>query len=466
MPANNSNKEAATAFINRQDALGVSNFEVGLGRAMQQDFPAGRINHVIFLTDGLPNLGETELEALSDLVGQWSGGQARLFTIGVGNDVDQGFLAGLAEAHRGEAYFLSEEGGIETALLDLFEVLTFPVLLLDELSFDHVEIHEVHPRGVESLAAGRELFQVGRYREGGRFTLSLTGRVGEERISIDFPLEFTRSDVSADLIPRVWAYQKVQALEEQIARFGAQQELLDDILALGLDYRLVTRRTSLFAPDETVEINPEPRDDDRDRSVTGVDEAESTATWLGRDFVLQDEVWVDVSYRPGMPRELYQGRADQPSELAAYAELGQNMLVVMQSLAYEIRAGEEASRPAAAAERPQPLQCRHHHRLSGAGGSGRRANPPGHLQPGRTACAPAAAREPAGGRAPAHLGRTRRPGTGGGQRSLRIPPGGWRTVRPPAHAAAALRVGCKARCPHRTKTWRLWVQFFEGQWVT
>ena len=31
-------------------------------------------------------------------------------------------------------------------------------------------------------------------------------------------------------------------------------------LALGLDYRLVTRRTSLFAPDEGVEVNPEPRD--------------------------------------------------------------------------------------------------------------------------------------------------------------------------------------------------------------
>ena len=357
VPANSSNKEAATAFINRQDALGVSNFEVGLGRAMQQDFPPGRINHVIFLTDGLPNLGETGLEPLSDLVGQWSGGQARLFTIGVGNDVDRGFLAGLAEAHQGEAYFLAEEGGIETALLDLFKAFTFPVLLLDELSFDHVEIHDVHPRGVESLAAGRELFQVGRYREGGSFTLSLTGRVGEERISIDFPLEFTRTEVSADLIPRLWAYQKVQALEEQIARFGLQQELLDDILALGLDYRLVTRRTSLFAPDETVEINPEPRDDDRDGSVTGVDEAESTASWLGRDFVLRDEVWVDLAYRPGMPRELYEGRADQPLELAAYAELGQNMLVVVQSLAYEIRAGEEASRPLLLQNAPNPFNA-------------------------------------------------------------------------------------------------------------
>ena len=212
VPANPDNKRAATAFINQQDALGVSNFEAGLGRAMQQAFPANRVNHVIFLTDGLPTLGEVELEPLSELVGQWSAGQVRLFTIGVGQDVDQGFLTSLAEEHRGEAYFLSEEGDIEAALQDLFESFTFPILLLDELSFDQVEIHDVHPRGLETLAAGRELFQVGRYRGGGTFTLSLIGHVGEENVSVDFPLEFTQTDVSGRLIPRLWAYQKIQAL--------------------------------------------------------------------------------------------------------------------------------------------------------------------------------------------------------------------------------------------------------------
>ena len=35
---------------------------------MQQAFPAGRVNHVIFLTDGLPNIGEIELGPLSEQV--------------------------------------------------------------------------------------------------------------------------------------------------------------------------------------------------------------------------------------------------------------------------------------------------------------------------------------------------------------------------------------------------------------
>ena len=365
VPADPDNKKAATAFINQQDALGVSNFEAGLGRAMQQAFPANRVNHVIFLTDGLPTLGELGLESLSELIGEWSAGQARLFTIGVGRDVDQGFLSGLAEDHRGEAYFLSEEGDIEAALQDLFESFTFPILLLDELSFDQVEIHDVHPRGVEALAAGRELFQVGRYRGGGTFTLSLTGHVGEENVSVDFPLEFTQTDVSGSLIPRLWAYEKVQALEEQIARFGEQQELLDDILALGLEYRLVTRRTSLFAPDEGVEVNPQPRDEelafDSDffdgGATTDINDARPTTHWLGRDFVFQDEVWIDTAYQPGMPKELYEGRTYQPAELANFARLGQAMLVVVEERAYEIPANVQGSRPVLLQNAPNPFNA-------------------------------------------------------------------------------------------------------------
>ena len=155
------------------------------------------------------------------------------------------------------------------------------------------------------------------------------------------------------MIPRLWAYQKVQALEAQIARFGAQQELLDDILALGLDYRLVTRRTSLFAPDEGVEINPEPREG----SVTAVHDERQTARWLDRDFVLQDDVWIDLAYQPGMPKESYTGAPGQPAELAAFAALGQAMLVVIEGRAYEIRPRARPRRPVLLQNVPNPFNA-------------------------------------------------------------------------------------------------------------
>ena len=55
-------------------------------------------------------------------------------------------------------------------------------------------------------------------------------------------------------LPRLWAWNKVKALEAQIVRSGPMTELLEQILALGLDYRLVTRMTALFAPEEGIQI--------------------------------------------------------------------------------------------------------------------------------------------------------------------------------------------------------------------
>ena len=376
VPANSSNKEFAVAFINQQDALGVSNFEAGLGRAMQQSFPEGRVNHVIFLTDGLPNLGETELKPLSELISQWSEGRARLFTIGVGSDVDRQFLAALAAEHGGESYFLSEEGDIEEALRALFEEFTFPILLVDQLSFGSAEIYDVHPQGVEDLAAGRELFQVGRYQKGGVHTLSISGQVGEREVSKDFPLEFTETDVSLNLLPRLWAYQKVLALEEQITRFGPEPELLDDILALGLDYRLVTRRTSLFAPDEGVEVNPEPRDtqgdgesvvrspgfgspdDEGSWPTTSVEETGAVAHWMGRTFILkEDGLWVDQAYLLEMPLQIYESLPNQPEELALFAQMGQAMIVVVEGEAWKLLPGTSPARPVLQQNAPNPFNA-------------------------------------------------------------------------------------------------------------
>ncbi|NKB66057.1 MAG: VWA domain-containing protein [Candidatus Latescibacteria bacterium] len=355
LPATADNKTAASAFINRQDALGVSNFEAGLSQALQQVFPQGRQNHVVFLTDGWPTIGETEPEALKELAHQWSGGQARLFTVGVGDDLDRAFLTGLAEDNSGEAHFLSAEGDIEVALRALFLAFTFPVFVPQDLAFAGLDIHDVHPRGVEVLSAGEELFQVGRYLVGGPFTLTLSGQVQEDQLELEFPLELAQADTSRALLPRLWAHQKVQALEDQIARFGTQNELLDNILALGLDYRLVTRRTSLFAPDDGVEVNPRPRN--VGGTPTAVGDDRPTNRWLGRDFFLQDGVWIDQAYQPGMPRELYEARPDQPAELAAFAELGQAMVVVAQKRAYEIRPGLQVSRPVLGQNAPNPFNA-------------------------------------------------------------------------------------------------------------
>jgi len=357
------NKEKAIAFVNRQSPLGATNFEEALQMALRQAFPGERLHHVIFLTDGHPTFGETDLTRLDQMVDELAGNKTRIFTIGVGRDLNRGFLRALAEDHLGATSFLSDESDIETRLRALFAEFSRPVFLPSELVFEGVEIHDVFPRGIDVLATGEELFQVGRYPRGGEFTLRLNGRVhgGDlslEDHSLEYHLEFAEVDTSLRLIPRLWAHQKVQALEGQIARFGPLQEMLDDILDLGLTYRLVTRRTSLFAPDEEVIVNPQPEEEDvLADAATAVEEAMITASWLGKTFYLHDERWIDAEFETSMRVVEYDPNAGHPGALDDFARLGQDMIVVVKGTAYELRRGILPAQPVLLQNVPNPFNA-------------------------------------------------------------------------------------------------------------
>ena len=92
-------------------------------------------------------------------------------------------------------------------------------------------------------------------------------------------------------------------------------------------------------------------------ATTDINDARPTTHWLGRDFALEDEVWIDLTYQPGMPKELYEGRTYQPAELANFARLGQAMLVVVEERAYEIRANAQGSRPVLLQNAPNPFNA-------------------------------------------------------------------------------------------------------------
>ena len=82
-------------------------------------------------------------------------------------------------------------------------------------------------------------------------------------------------------------------------------------------------------------------------------------TWLGRDFALEDEVWIDLAYQPGMPKELYEGRTYQPAELAQLCPVGPSHASGGGRAGLRDprkRPGQQAGTPA---ERPQPLQRLH-----------------------------------------------------------------------------------------------------------
>ena len=357
VPATADNIEDAIAFVLIQGALGATDYEAALRAALASPPPPGRINHVIFLTDGNPTLGLQGLPELGELVQELGSGQIRLFSIGIGLDVNRGFLRSLAEDNAGEAAFVDDGDSMADELVVLFEEFSKPLFVAPTLELDGVDVRELIPTSIEHLAVGEEVFQVGRYTAGGSLTFRLRGWVQDEEVVIEYPIALAETDKSRAIIPRLWAHRKVQSLDEQIDRFGENAELLADILNLGLEYRLVTRRTSLFAPDPEVAVNPEPEEEFVD-APTAVEEETTVLEWLGKRFYLRDGVWVDVAYRPGMPLTTYEATPGQPPALASFAALDRDMIVVLDAYdAFRIHAGTLPVAPVLEQNWPNPFNA-------------------------------------------------------------------------------------------------------------
>jgi Ca-activated chloride channel homolog len=365
--ANGINRAAGVEFVESLRAGGGTNFGEPLRMALGQTFPPDRVNFLILLTDGH---AENSLEELNQLIDEQGGDGVRLFTVGVGSGVNRGYLNALATSNRGASRFVVTESDIETELVRMFSEFVRPIFLPTKLETVGLELVEVFPDNVDILGAGGELFQVGRYPRGGPFTLKFEGRVlgGQDSarlLSFEYPLELAVENTEQPLLPRLWAQQKVRHLEAGMAdaRYYSDWELLEiypdemrQILELGLNYRLVTRRTALFAPDDDIVVQQEAElEEDFGGTATAVEEELRTTRWLGKGFALRQGVWVDMAFVEGMPLLRYEPGPDQPEALVGFSQLDKEMIVVWRGTAYSFSGDARPQTPTLQQNHPNPF---------------------------------------------------------------------------------------------------------------
>ena len=238
-------------FISKLRPLGGTNINGALLAAMQQFDRSERPRLLVFLTDGLPTVGETKVERISENVRAARVPGVRLFTFGVGYDVNTALLDKLAADNGGVAEYVEPKEDLEIKVSSFFTKINHPVLTNLALDMGGVESDLVYPRELPDIFRGTQLTLIGRYRNPrdlDRVVLRLTGRTGTAARSfayenLSFPLNTERNE----FLPRLWATRRVGWLMEQIRTNGEQQELTDEIVDLGTRYGIVTPYTSYLA---------------------------------------------------------------------------------------------------------------------------------------------------------------------------------------------------------------------------
>jgi Ca-activated chloride channel homolog len=238
-------------FVERLRAVGGTNINDSLLAALKQFEQSDRPRLLVFMTDGLPTVGETNVNRIVENARGAKVDGVRLFTFGVGYDVNTELLDKLAAENGGVAEYVEPREDLEVKVSNFFTKINHPVLTNLALDMGGVAADLVYPRAMPDIFRGGQVTLVGRYRNASDMrgvTLRLTGRTGtRERAFVYEGLSFPLGDERNEFLSRLWATRRVGWLMEQVRSNGESKELTDEITDLGTRYGIVTPYTSYLA---------------------------------------------------------------------------------------------------------------------------------------------------------------------------------------------------------------------------
>ena len=373
-----SERREAQRFVDRLTATGGTDINRALLEALDSA-DAKRPTVVIFLTDGLATEGVVETDRILSNVADAAGPNARLFTFGVGDDVNTLLLDRLAQDHRGVSAYVRPGMDIEEEVSAFYAKISTPLLSDIALDFGEIHVEDTYPYPLPDLFAGTQLVLVGRYRQGGPTTVTLKGVINDRPQTFTYKGVTFSSRGGDDFIPRLWARRKIGYLLSQIRLHGESDEVIEEIVELSVRYGIITPYTS-FLVDETADVltergreavvekevqksiaaTPAPaygteavdraaeEGTMRDANVAGDTGSKQVKTVGDKTFVWHDDAWVDTTFDADkmMAARVGFGSDDYFELLAArpdwgrYFALGTRVIVVLDGTAYEVVEGE------------------------------------------------------------------------------------------------------------------------------
>ncbi len=258
---NEENRKDALGFVAGMYAGGSTNINGALQTALGQLTDPKQPTYLLFLTDGLPTVGETGEQKIVQNAQQSNEVRARIFAFGVGYDVNSRLLDKLVRTNYGQSEYVRPDEDIEDHVSRFYERVSSPVLTRVEIEFDlegaqaeeGEPVSRIYPKPPFDLFAGEQLVLVGRYRKAGDAKVTVTGNVGEESRSFDFPAELIDEsrDDSYAFIEKLWAVRRIGEIIDEIDLKGKNDELVKELVQLATKHGVLTPYTSFLADEET-----------------------------------------------------------------------------------------------------------------------------------------------------------------------------------------------------------------------
>lgn len=265
--------DEARKYLSLLRPMGGTNIHDALVEALRQPPVPGCLPIVLFLTDGLPTIGQFSETAIRRAVETGNPHRRRVFTLGVGTELNAPLLDRLAEMTRGTSDYVLPGEDISRRVDQVFHRLSGPVLADGSLEVLDSKgrvttraAHELIPDKVPDLFEGDQFVLLGQYRGEEPITFRLSGNYAGATRSFSFSFPMTDATTRNAFVPRLWASRRIAFLIDAIRQMGAAiptgptgapapipladprfKELTDEIVRLSTEFGILTEYTSFLA---------------------------------------------------------------------------------------------------------------------------------------------------------------------------------------------------------------------------
>nr|XP_033782443.1 LOW QUALITY PROTEIN: inter-alpha-trypsin inhibitor heavy chain H3-like [Geotrypetes seraphini] len=260
--ATSENVTEAKKFVKSIGALGGTNINDPVLLAIKMlnvaherhEIPERSASLIILLTDGDPNVGESNTAKIRENAKQAIDGKYSLYSLGFGYDVDYNFLEKLALENLGVARRIYEDSDSDLQLQGFYDEVANPMLLNVELQYPDNAVADLTQNSFRNYYGGSEIVVAGRITDNdlNEFTTDVKARGADIDMNfvnnIDVHDPFPTVDyIFGNLTERLWAYLTIQQLLEKrvLARGEEKDNLTAQALDLSLKYKFVTPLTSM-----------------------------------------------------------------------------------------------------------------------------------------------------------------------------------------------------------------------------
>lgn len=262
-------------YIANIKAVGGTNIHDALVEALRQQ-PVGdaatTIPLVLFLTDGLPTVGERREVAIREAAVKANAHKRRIFTFGVGVDVNAPLLSVLAQHSRATSTFVLPNEDVEVKVGQVFKRLSGPVLAEPKLivmgedgtSAPAGALRDILPSALPDLFEGDQLVLLSQYTTTKPLRLAIEGNYLGKPRRFEFSFTFDHASTANGFVPRLWASRKIAVLIDSIRQATADaglttsnrnviasdpkmKELVDEIVRLSTEFGILTEYTAFLA---------------------------------------------------------------------------------------------------------------------------------------------------------------------------------------------------------------------------